>query len=150
MDLEVKKDEQVTRWWKEKFQFSKNKSIYKWINSKLEEFPNFLSWRKLSNFSPKCQRWWTPFWTPFWTKARSISLGQVSIIISTIEARPIKFTLNICSLAPKLLFRNIFCSEYTRVHTCKLSYRIIKLSITIDLILSLLISLAECKSVHTD
>ena len=55
MDLEVEKDEQVTRWWKEKFQFSKNKSIYKWINSKLEEFPNFLSWRKLPNFSPKNQ-----------------------------------------------------------------------------------------------
>ena len=52
MDLEVKKDEQVTRWWKEKFQFAKNKSIYKWINSKLEEFPNFLSLRKCSNYGP--------------------------------------------------------------------------------------------------
>ena len=52
MDLEVEKDEQVTRWWKEKFQFAKNKSIYKWINSKLEEFPNFLSLRKCLNYSP--------------------------------------------------------------------------------------------------
>ena len=135
MDLEVEKDEQVTRWWKEKFQFSKNKSIYKWINSKLEEFPNFLSLRKCSKIS-------------YWRKIKDFCI-QNGLEVSKFSLGNFVFQPMGISLFDPLLFSatffgNIFIYEFFNWMI------LIKLSITIDFILSLLIGLAEWKSLHTD